>query len=232
MITTEEPRFVDLSHTLRSGMAVAPGLPSPRFEPFLTREASRAAYAGKAEFEITRLFLVGNTGTALDSPHHRHEDGPDAAGLPLDRLVGLPGLCMSTTVRRSRTSRAVSASLDGRALAGWAVLVRTGWDGQWGRDAYWQLGPHLGMELVEALVAGGVALVGVDFANVDDRADPARPAHTRLLAAGIPIIESMRGLDQLPESGFRLFAAPLAIEGAAALPVRVFAELGRTDGAI
>jgi arylformamidase len=240
MSTIEEPRFVDLSHPLRSGMGVAPGLPPPRFEPFLTREASRSAYNGQAEFEITRLFMVGNTGTSLDSPFHRHAGGPDAAQLPLDRLVGLPGLCLDAREARlggiAGASRAVGVSLPEGSLAGWAVVVHTGWDGQWGRNGYWHRGPHLAEALVEALINAEVALVGVDFANVDDRADPARPAHTRLLGANIPIIENLRGLAALPLRGFRLHAAPLAIDGAAALPVRVIAEIeaGKTgaDGAI
>lgn len=225
MSTTGASRFIDLSHPLRSGMAVAPGLPAPRFEPFLTRAASRSTYSGQAEFEITRLFLVGNTGTSLDSPFHRHADGVDVAGLPVDRLVGLRGLCLDGRRRASFAARGVGGSLPQRSLADCAVLVRTGWDRWWGRSQYWHKGPFLAEELVEDLVAAGVALVGVDFANVDDRADPARPAHTRLLAEGIPIVENLRGLARLPETGFRVHAAPLAVEGAAAVPVRVIAEL-------
>jgi kynurenine formamidase len=224
-MSTTDSRLIDLSHPLRSGMDMAPGLPAPRFEPFLTRAASRSTYSGQAEFEITRLFLVGNTGTSLDSPFHRHAEGPDVAGLPLDRLIGLRGLCLDGQRAGRGSARGVGGSLPERPNAGCAVLVRTGWDQQWGRDGYWHKGPFLSRELVEALVAAEVALVGVDFANVDDRADPARPAHTRLLAAGIPIVENLRGLARLPGNGFRVHAAPLAIEGATALPVRVIAEL-------
>ena len=221
-------RFVDLTHPFRNGMPMAPGLPPPRFEPFLTRAASRAAYAGQAEFEITRLFLVGNTGTALDSPYHRHADGLDSASLPLDRLVGLDGWCIDARTG-PRRGRRIDGVLPDRPLAGSAVLFRTGHAGRWGTDAYWTAGPSLGAEIVEALIRAEVALVGVDFANVDDRSDPARPAHTRLLAAGIPIVENLGDLAALPSSGFRVFAAPLPIERGAAVPARVFAELPSPD---
>ena len=55
--------------------------------------------------------------------------------------------------------------------------------------------------------------------------DAARPAHSRLLAAGIPIVEHLRGLEQLPPTGFRFSAAPPRIEGLGTFPVRAFALL-------
>jgi kynurenine formamidase len=75
------------------------------------------------------------------------------------------------------------------------------------------------------LVEGGATLLGVDFNNVDDTTDPERPAHTRLLEAGIPIVEHLRGLEALPAEGFRFFAVPPKVVGGASFPVRAFAEL-------
>jgi kynurenine formamidase len=69
-------------------------------------------------------------------------------------------------------------------------------------------------------------VVGVDWGNVDDTTDPARPAHTRLLRAGILIVERLRSLDQLPGDGFRFFAVPPRIVRGASFPVRAFAEIG------
>ena len=42
---------------------------------------------------------------------------------------------------------------------------------------------------------------------------PERPAHTTLLAAGIPVVEHLTGLDQLPPTGARFTAVPLRIRG-------------------
>ncbi len=69
----------------------------------------------------------------------------------------------------------------------------------------------------------GAALVGIDCANIDDMNDPERPAHTKLLAAGIPIVEHLRGLEQLQGRTFRFFAAPPAIVGGTSFTVRAFA---------
>jgi arylformamidase len=46
-----------------------------------------------------------------------------------------------------------------------------------------------------------------------------------LLAAGIPVIEHLTGLEQLPPTGARFTAAPLRIEGLGTIPVRAFARL-------
>jgi kynurenine formamidase len=69
------------------------------------------------------------------------------------------------------------------------------------------------------------ALVGVDFWNVDDTLDPSRPVHTRLLKAGILIVEHLCNLAALPEEGFRFYAVPLRIVRGASFPVRAFAEM-------
>jgi kynurenine formamidase len=66
-------------------------------------------------------------------------------------------------------------------------------------------------------------LVGIDSLNIDDTADGARPVHTSLLRAGIPIVEHLTGLDALPASGFRFFAVPVKVCGMGTFPVRAFA---------
>ena len=42
------------------------------------------------------------------------------------------------------------------------------------------------------LAENDAALVGIDALNIDDTADCQRPAHTLLLAAGIPVVEPNR----------------------------------------
>lgn len=61
--------------------------------------------------------------------------------------------------------------------------------------------------------------------NIDDTTTGQRPAHTLLLAAGIPIVEHLTGLAHLPSTGARFTAVPPAIRGLATFPVRAFASL-------
>jgi kynurenine formamidase len=84
--------------------------------------------------------------------------------------------------------------------------------------------------VLDLLVGGGAVLVGVDFWNVDDTADLASQAKTRLLRAGVLVVEHLCNLRGLPREGFRFFAVPLRIAGGASVPVRAFAELGAGNG--
>jgi arylformamidase len=218
----ESVRYVELNHELRDGMQVFPGLDRPRITAFLDHEESRPRYQGKAEFYISKLELVGNTGTYLDSPFHRHRQGSDLSEIPLEAVAGLPGVVLEGKVG---ADRAVSLDVDEAQLAGSAVLIRTGWDARWGTDDYWEPGPYISADALELLLRARPKLVGVDFWNVDDTDDPGRHVHTRLLAEQILIVEHLRNLGALPTSGFRFSAVPLRIVSGASFPVRAFAEL-------
>ena len=49
--------------------------------------------------------------------------------------------------------------------------------------------------------------------------------HAALLAAGIPIVEHLCGLDQLPALAFRFHAAPAPVVGIGSFPVRAVAAI-------
>ncbi len=214
------PRFVELSHEIVPGMKTYPGLPEPRVDVEVDYEASRQRYQNQAEFYIANLHLCGNTGTYVDSPRHRYRDGVDLAALPLERLANLPTVIVDAT----QAGRAISSDnfreLD---LAGSAILFRTDFSTRWGTDAYFIDNPFLTAAASELLVSKRTAFVGIDSLNIDDIGDPSRPAHTRLLGAGIPICEHMTNLQALPESGARLHAVPIAWVGGATFPVRAYA---------
>ena len=216
-------RLVDLSHPIHHGLVTYPGLPAPEISDHLSREASVAKYAPGVTFQIGRISLVANTGTYLDSPWHRYADGVDLSGLPLERLVELEGLVLRATGTGRRGIEVLElAPLDVR---GKAVLLHTGWDVHFGTPEYAKDAPFLTDAGAAWLVQQGAALVGIDSINIDDAGDAARPAHSRLLAAGIPIVEHLRGLEQLPPHGFRFSAPPPRIRGLGTFPVRAFAVL-------
>jgi len=69
----------------------------------------------------------------------------------------------------------------------------------------------------------GAALVGIDSLNIDSTATGARPVHTVLLGADIPICEHLCHLGQLPDFGFRFHTAPVKVKGFGSFPVRAYA---------
>ena len=216
--------IVDLSHPITDGMVTYPGLPGPVITEHLSRAASRAHYAPGYEFHIGHIAMVANTGTYLDTPFHRFADGHDLAGLDLARVAGVPGVLVDAT----GVQAAAAALLDGVDVRDRAVLVHTGWDRHWGTPAYGDPShPFAGMDLVERLVDGGAAVVGIDSVNIDDTRTAERPVHTALLGAGIPIVEHLTGLGRLVGRSFRFTAVPPAVVGMGTFPVRAYPT---TDG--
>lgn len=216
--------FIDLSHRLAPGMPAYPGLPVPQFYTFLSHDQSarHATYAPGTTFQIASYELGGNTGTYVDAPFHRHRQGADLAELALEKLADLSGVVV-TALREGAIGPEVFSGVD---LAGKAVLIRTDWSDRWGSADYFRSGPFLTADACRFLVRSQATLVGIDCANIDDMRDGERPAHTILLAAGIPIVEHLRGLDELPPGGFRFFAVPPAIVGGTSFPIRAFAICG------
>jgi kynurenine formamidase len=220
---TTTGRLVELSHVIRAGLTTYPGLPGPVITPHLTRQASRQHYAPGTEFAIDKLTLVGNTGTYLDAPYHRYPDGADLSAISLEQTVDLPAVIV-------RVAGAPQHGIDVGALAaldvgGTAVLLHTGDDARFGTPAYAENRHFLTRAGATWLVGHGAALVGIDALNIDDTADAERPAHSLLLAAGIPVVEHLTGLSQLPPTGARFTAVPLRIEATGTIPVRAFARL-------
>jgi arylformamidase len=219
-------RVVDLSHPIDGDVPMFPGHPGSMVEEYLTRAASASRYAAGTSFVIHRYGFLGNTGTYLDAPFHRFADGVDLGELDLGRTVDLPGVVVDVTERVARGDLGVDAAAIGDVVVrGRAVLVASGWDRRWPRADYLGTKPYLTSDGAMWLRDEGAILVGIDTWNVDDVGDWARPAHSILLGAGIPIVENLRGLDALTRDGFRFFAAPLPFRGGSAIPVRAFALL-------
>lgn len=216
-------RFVEVSHVIEAGMTTYPGLPVPEVKVIVDHDTSRDRYQGKSEFLIASLHLCGNTGTYVDSPIHRHRGATDLAGLPLERLADLPVRMFDAT----SYGRSIGPNLfqDARDLRGAAVLVRTDFSQHWRTERYGKDNPFLTAEACERLREAGVAFVGIDSLNIDDMADLARPAHTILLGAGIPICEHMTNLVQVPRDAGRLHAVPIPWRGGATFPVRAYVQL-------
>ncbi|MFU8870634.1 cyclase family protein [Micromonospora sp. SL4-19] len=219
-------RLVELSHVITDGMTTLPGWQPPRITDWLTREESRLRYAPGVEFHVARIDMIANTGTYVDAPAHRWANGADLTGVPLDRLADLPGIVVRAPAGTRAVDRLMLAPYD---VAGRAVLLHTGWDTHFGTDRYaGPDAPYLTGDGAEWLVEAGAALVGIDSINIDDMTPAAageRPAHSTLLAAGIPIVEHLTGLAALPPEGFRFTAAPPRVAGMGTFPVRAFAVL-------
>jgi len=217
------PTYIDLSHTIEAGMITYKGLPAPVICDYLSREASRTIYAPGTEFQIGRIDMVANTGTYLDTPFHRFENGIDLSQLSLPRLVNLEGVIIRVD---GQQVKAIDESyFQGLNFRGKAVLVHTGWDYFWRTDQYFEDSPFLTEGAAHFLVQAGAILVGIDSHNIDDTSHNTRPVHTVLLQNEIAIVEHLCNLQQVPASGFTFSAIPPKIKGLGTFPVRAFATI-------
>jgi arylformamidase len=211
--------FVDLSHTIVDGLITYKGFPAPVICDWMSREASKLRYAEGTSFQIGKIEMIANTGTYIDSPFHRFQDGKDISELDLTSLADLDAV----VVRADRIERV--------DVRGKAVLIHTGWATHWATDQYFEGHPFLTEAAAVSLKARGAALVGIDSLNIDDTSTGERPVHTTLLGAGIPIVEHLCNLDQLPDSGFTFTAVPVKVKGMGTFPVRAFATVHRPSRA-
>ena len=222
---TDRPiTLIDLSHVIEDGMTTFKGLPGPHICDYWTRETSAEKYDDGSSFQIGRIDMVANTGTYVDSPFHRYTEGKDLSELPLESLADLDGIVVRQPYEQGLAVDA--AAFDGLDVRGKAVLVHTGWDRHWRTEPYYTEHPYLTEDAATWLAVNLAAFVGIDSHNIDDTAQRARPVHTILLGADIPIGEHLTGLGQLPDGGFRFSAVPPKVKGMGTFPVRAYARIG------
>jgi kynurenine formamidase len=186
-------------------------------------------------------------GTHLDAPVHFARGKASVDRIPLERLIG-PGIVVD--VRKTAAANPdYQVSIqdfndwekqNGRMPDGIIVLLRTGW-GKHYPDRIRYLGTdRRGPEAVPLLHFPGldpaaarwlaqnrkVAAIGLDTASIDRGQSKLFESHRILFEAGIPALENIANLDQLPASGFQIIALPMKIEGGSGGPLRIIAVLG------
>jgi arylformamidase len=218
-----DPSYIDLSHVIYDGLITYKGLPAPIICDFLSREDSRSRYAAGTEFQIGKIEMVTNTGTYVDCPFHRYEDGKDLSEVELERFADLEGIVIRADHKKGLAITA--EAFKGKEIRNRAVLVHTGWDEYWATDKYYENHPFLTEDAAVYLKQAGVKLVGIDSHNIDDTHGNTRPVHSTLLREEILIVEHLCNLKNIPDEGFTFSAVPPKFKGAGTFPVRAFAKL-------
>jgi kynurenine formamidase len=226
-ITTEtsSPLLIDLSHTIENGLVTYKGLPAPVICDYLSRENSKQFYEEGTSFQIGKIEMVTNTGTYLDCPFHRYEDGKDLSEITLERLTDIDAVVIR--VPFAETLAVTREHLKNYEIRNRAVLIHTGWDEHWNTEKYYENHPFLTKDAAEYLRACDVKLVGIDSHNIDDTRGRSRPVHTTLLGAEILIVEHLCNLYLLPDDGFTFTALPPKFKGVGTFPVRAMAKVRR-----
>ena len=124
---------------------------------------------------------------------------------------------------------------NGRVPEGAIVLLRTGWGSRWPQaqpylgddtpgDASNLHFPAYGEESARFLVEERrVGALGVDTASIDSGQSTDFIVHQISARAGVPNLENVAHVDELPEKGFWVIALPVKIGKGSGGPVRIVA---------
>jgi arylformamidase len=208
-------RVIDITAPLFPGTPVWPG--DVAFQPVRT-----ARIADGSSVNVGALTMSLHTGTHADAPRHVSDAGAAIDELPLDPYVGkawviaLPG------------RGAINAGeLEDQGVPPSArVLIKTRLQPP---PAAWEADfRHLTPEAARWLAARGTVLVGIDTPSVDAPDSKSLESHHILFDSGAVILEGLNMLDTDP-GPYLLVAAPVAVRGMDAGPVRAILIAAATD---
>ena len=202
-------RIHDISRPIRAGIPVWPG-----DTPFDFRFV--ATIAEGSSVNVGRIEMSVHTGSHVDAPLHFDDAGADVGSIDLARFVGP---CIVADVRPSERGirpEDLPPELDAQARALRRVLLRSYAQRPRAFDEHMA---HATPELADWLAERGVLLLGVDTDSMDAFESKELPAHRRLNAHGIAILEGI-DLSGVAPGSYELVALPLRLEGADGSPVR------------
>jgi arylformamidase len=153
-------------------------------------------------------------GAHADAPSHYHREG---ASIDQRDLSLYMGKAQVIDVRHVGPRRILPSDFDLASISVPRVLFKSGsfQHAEPFQTAFTSLSP----ELIEALAARGVRLLGIDTPSVDPADSKDLPSHQALYRHDFAVLEGI-DLDQVPAGHWKLSALPLALAEADASPVR------------
>jgi arylformamidase len=216
-------RMIDLSQPLQPGADQHPWF---RYEIQLDSIVGDPASVPPAGrwYVVTQIHLSGHAGTHVEAPLHAVEGGASVGALPLERFFGEAILLDLRDVPWSQpvdqTRLAAAAHQAGGIRPGDIVFLHFDWAGRSSGGGY---PPYPTPAALTWLVEQGLKLLGIDTPGLELPGNPALINHHLLFDHGIPLIESLANLAELRTSRIYVFAQPLPVYGADAIPLRVLA---------
>ena len=202
----------DLSHPIAPAMPVFPGDPAPQF-----RIAAKLKEDGYTERIIT---LSSHTGTHIDAPAHVLSHGKTLDALPPEAFCGRGEVVDCRPLESRPISLEFLKKSGCMAKPVDFVLLYTGWDAYWGKEAYFSGFPVLTPEAATWLVQAPLKGVGIDAVSMDAVDSTPLPVHHILLGCDVLLIENLTNLGNLPPKDFIFCCFPLPLAQGDASPVR------------
>lgn len=223
-------KYIELSHYIENGQISYPGVAPVEISTYLSREACENEFGGGGAAMLDQIKMVNISGTYIDAPYHRFEDGYKVGDIPLEKLIHLRTFVVRMSQERHYFDICDFEKYKDENLNGAAVLCDSGHYKKFMTPAYEVDVPYITPGGAKWLMDRNVALVGIDTQLVDNfnkKGDPSYAGdvnHDEILGHGSVICEDMINLDQLPDTGAELFVVPVQV-AMASFPARCFAEL-------
>lgn len=200
-------RLYDISQPLRADLPVWPGDTPLRLERTWVLE-------GDCPVNVSRLTLSTHSGAHADAPLHF-----DPAGVAIDAVDLVPYLGPAQLLSVTEGPERIVADevLPRLAPGARRVLLRT-FDA-FPHDAWPTHFRTPSPDLVEALGAAGVLLLGIDGPSLDPQDAKDLVSHQALGRWRMAVLEGLV-FDDVPDGTYELIAPPLRLSGADASPVR------------
>jgi arylformamidase len=195
----------DISPSVGPGFPVWPGDSPPAREVLLDMRRGD-------NLTLSTLRTTVHLGAHADAPSHYGADAPAIDERPLELYLG-PCQVVHLNVPRGHRFREADVPVP---ITEPRVLFRTdSFDEQTFNHDFSAFDPAL----IDALHGRGVVLVGLDTPSVDLFDSKDLPAHQRLLAHDMAVLEGLV-LEGVPPGRYELIALPLKLAGFDASPVR------------
>jgi kynurenine formamidase len=234
-ISAQQMRVVDMTYAISDKLPKWPG-DNRAFEASVVATPEKEGYFARS------FWMLEHYGTHMDAPAHFPPGKLTLDQIPTSHFFGR---AIVIDVRqeagkdpdyRLTTARVQTwEAAHGRISPGSIALLRTGWASRWpdetkyrNMDAHGVMHfPGYGVQAAKLLIARGVRGLGIDTLSVDYGPSKNFEVHQVDLPANLFNLENVANLDELPESGSFLIAAPIKLEGGSGGPVRIFALLPR-----
>jgi kynurenine formamidase len=232
-IPSGQARVVDMTYAISDKLPTWPG-DEHAFE------AKTVATPEKDGYFARSFWMLEHFGTHMDAPAHFPPGKATLDKIPVAHFFG-PAVVIDVREEAAKNAD-YQLTLEpiqkweathGRIPAGAIALLRTGWASRWPDQARYRNMdsggvmhfPGYSVEAAKLLMSRGVVGLGIDTASIDYGPSKNFEVHHVDLPAGLFNLENVANLDQLPESGAFLIAAPIKLEGGSGGPVRIFAIL-------
>lgn len=215
--------FQDISLPVGTGF-VHPSMPGLAADPGFRIETLRRHADPDGDGQVIRAISARlHVGTHVDAPEHYMPGGIQIMEVPLGTYVGPAVVASLGDLEPGQPIdvRLLRRAIGDRAGPGSRLLLKSTWNARFGQPDWREGSPYLTVEAVDHLCGLAPALIGVDFSHAKDAPDSPRRyylSHT-LCTAGIVVLAGLR-LDQVSADSGLLIAAPIAIHGVEAAPVR------------